>query len=106
MCPADVAGWIEAATLVGAYAAVTADLPAATSRRYHALNAFGSVGLAAVVAFHRAWPSLALNAMWLLIACASVVSSIARHLPGSHHTASTTAQEHLMNAALPVTQHR
>jgi hypothetical protein len=34
------------------------------------------------------------------------VSSIARHLPGSHHTASTTAQEHLMNAALPVTQHR
>lgn len=85
MGPADVAGWAGAATLVGAYAAVTAHVLEASSRRYQVLNAVGSVGMAVVAAGHRAWPSLTLNAVWLLIACASVAGSFARHLLGTHH---------------------
>jgi hypothetical protein len=69
---ADLAGWLGAFTLVGAYAGTTTGVLPATSLRYQVLNALGSVGLAAVAALHGAWPSLALNILWLLIASASV----------------------------------
>jgi hypothetical protein len=74
----DLAGWLGALTLVGAYAGTTTGVFPATSLCYQVLNALGSVGLAAVAALHGAWPSLALNVLWLLIASASVAGRTRR----------------------------
>ncbi len=72
MRPTDVAGWLGAATLLTAYAAASARWLPADSRTSLLLNVLGSVGLGTVAAAHRAWPSLALNAVWLLIALGSL----------------------------------
>jgi hypothetical protein len=92
---ADLAGWLGAFTLVGAYAGTTTGVLPATSLRYQVLNALGSVGLAAVAALHGAWPSLALNVLWLLIASASVAgrTRLRRRLGPPSRTAS---KEHCM----------
>jgi formate hydrogenlyase subunit 3/multisubunit Na+/H+ antiporter MnhD subunit len=77
---ADLAGWVGAATLVVAYAAASAGSLPTESRRAQLLNLVGSVGLGVVAASHRAWPSLTLNAVWLLIALVSL-GRVARPRP-------------------------
>jgi hypothetical protein len=68
---ADVAGWIGAGCLLVAYALVSAGrLPVGLS--YHLLNLAGAVGLAVNGAVHRAWPSAALNLVWLGIGAAAL----------------------------------
>jgi formate hydrogenlyase subunit 3/multisubunit Na+/H+ antiporter MnhD subunit len=75
MRPADAAGWLGALILVGAYAASSAGRVRVTSRAYQALNLLGSVGLGAVAARHHAWPSLALNVVWLFVAACALARS-------------------------------
>jgi hypothetical protein len=59
-----VLGWTGAACLVLAYALLAAGR-IRTGCGYHLLNLAGSLGLAVNAASHRAWPSAALNLLWL-----------------------------------------
>jgi hypothetical protein len=61
---ADTIGWVGALCLLLAYAGL------ATQRlspgvAYHVLNLAGGGGLAVNSAYHHAWPSAALNVVWL-----------------------------------------
>ena len=78
MRTADLAGWAGALTLVAAYAAMSSGALSPASRLHAALNGLGSVGLAAVAADHRAWPSFVLNVLWLVIAATSVIAPALR----------------------------
>jgi hypothetical protein len=61
---ADAIGWAGAACLLLAYARLSSKR-LAPGVRYHLLNLAGAGGLAVNGAFHHAWPSTALNLLWL-----------------------------------------
>jgi hypothetical protein len=61
---ADAIGWAGAACLLLAYARLS-NGRLAIGARYHLLNLAGAGALAANGAFHQAWPSTALNLVWL-----------------------------------------
>jgi hypothetical protein len=61
---ADAIGWAGAACLLFAYARLSSRR-LAVGVRYHLLNLAGAGGLAVNGAFHQAWPSTALNLVWL-----------------------------------------
>jgi hypothetical protein len=64
MVLADAIGWAGAACLLLAYARLSSGR-LALGVRYHLLNLAGAGGLAVNGAFHHAWPSTALNLIWL-----------------------------------------
>ncbi len=93
----DTAGWAGAAALLLAYGLVSYGRLNGRSIRFQLLNLFGAVGLLANGIWHGAWPSAALNAVWLVIGVTAIkgLSSTAqldgpvrgaaphpRHLPG------------------------
>jgi hypothetical protein len=63
----DTAGWAGAAALLLAYGLVSSGRLKGRSIPFQLLNLFGAVGLLANGVWHDAWPSAALNAVWLLI---------------------------------------
>ena len=63
----DLAGWIGAALLLLAYALVSNRALAGDSVRFQLLNLSGGVLLAANSAYHGALPSVAVNAVWIVI---------------------------------------
>lgn len=69
-----VLGWVGAALLVLAYALLSARR-LAPGLLYHGMNIAGAAGLAVNCAVNNAWPSAALNVVWLVIG----VVTIARH---------------------------
>ena len=68
----DVVGWLGAAALLAAYGLVSAGRVEGKSRRFQLLNLLGSAGLAANSGFHGAWPSVALNLVWMIIGVAAL----------------------------------
>lgn len=64
MLATDAIGWVGAACLLLAYARLSSGR-LAVGMRYHLLNLAGAGGLAVNGAFHQAWPSTALNLIWL-----------------------------------------
>lgn len=64
MLLADAIGWAGAACLLLAYARLSSGR-LAMGVRYHLLNLAGAGGLAVNGAFHQAWPSTAVNLIWL-----------------------------------------
>ena len=73
----DVTGWLGALILLTAYAAST-NRPTRRPTGVHLGNLLGSLGLGAVAAAHRAWPSVAVNAVWLVIAGAALARDVLR----------------------------
>jgi hypothetical protein len=67
----DVVGWIGAVALLSAYALVSRGRVAGDGPAFQALNLVGAVGLLVNGIHHEAWPSAALNAIWLLIGAAA-----------------------------------
>ena len=61
---ADAIGWVGALCLLLAYAGLATDRLSA-GVAYHVLNLVGGGGLAFNSAYHHAWPSAALNVVWL-----------------------------------------
>ena len=61
---ADAIGWAGAACLLLAYARLSSGR-LTVGVGYHLLNLAGAGGLAVNGAFHHAWPSTALNLVWL-----------------------------------------
>ena len=66
MSAVDVAGWVGALCLLVGYALVSSGRIGA-GPGYQALNLAGAAGLAANGVAHRAWPSAALNLVWLVV---------------------------------------
>ena len=60
-------GWLGAGLLLWAYAAVSAGRIHPAGLGFQLLNLLGSAGLTVNSAYHRAWPSAALNAIWILV---------------------------------------
>ncbi|MFV1979858.1 MAG: hypothetical protein ACC655_01780 [Rhodothermia bacterium] len=65
---ADIFGWIGAGALLVAYALISAGRLKADDGKYQGLNVFGSVGLMVNSTFYGAYPSTALNIIWIAIA--------------------------------------
>lgn len=63
----DLAGWTGAALLLLAYALVSNRVLAGDSVRFQLLNLSGGLLLAANSAYHGALPSVAVNAVWIVI---------------------------------------
>jgi hypothetical protein len=64
----EIAGWIGAALILGAYALISSGKMQARQPPYHWMNILGSVGLIINGGWNGAWPSVGLNAVWFGIA--------------------------------------
>lgn len=71
----DLIGWLGAALLLSAYALISSGRFTAASAGFQTPNLLGAAGLTANSGYHQAWPSAALNAVWITIGLAA----IARH---------------------------
>lgn len=87
MLAADAVGWVGAACLLLAYAGLSSGR-LTVGMRYHLLNLAGAGGLAVNGAFHQAWPSTALNLIWLGIGLTALRADLprreARRSPADH----------------------
>ncbi len=63
----EIAGWIGALLILGAYALLTAGKVTAKSAAYQLMNVVGAAGFIVNGWWHGAIPSTALNVIWLLI---------------------------------------
>jgi hypothetical protein len=61
----DAAGWAGAAALLLAYGLVSSRKVDGGGMRFQLLNLGGALGLAANGVYHGAWPSAALNVVWI-----------------------------------------
>lgn len=65
---ADIIGWIGATALLVAYGMISAGKMKADQTQYQGLNVVGSVGLIVNSTWYGAYPSTALNVIWIAIA--------------------------------------
>ena len=63
----NLVGWIGMALLISAYALVTAGWLVGTGLRFQLMNLVGGVGLAVNCVYYTAWPSAALNVVWVVV---------------------------------------
>lgn len=66
----NVLGWLGMASLIGAYALVTTSRLQATGSTFQTMNLVGGAFLMINTAYYHAWPSTALNLVWVLIGSA------------------------------------
>jgi len=69
----DTAGWLGAAALLLAYGLVSTGRLRGGSTGFQLLNLGGAAGLLANGVHHGAWPSVALNGVWLAIGVLALV---------------------------------
>ncbi|MFJ1709848.1 hypothetical protein [Kitasatospora sp. NPDC088346] len=88
-----VIGWAAAGALLAAYALVSAGRLSGSGRAFQLLNLAGAAGLTFNSAAHRAWPSVALNAVWILIGLAALAGLTAGRAERATHRTHTAAPE-------------
>lgn len=66
-------GWAGTTLIVLAYVLVSRQYVTGTSRTYQLMNLLGAIGVGINVFYHAAWPALALQIAWAIIAIASLV---------------------------------
>lgn len=64
----EVIGWIGATLIISAYALLSAGKLQGNSRTYHVMNIFGAIGFVVNSGWNGAYPSAALNVLWIGIA--------------------------------------
>ena len=72
---ADALGWVGAVALLLAYALVSFRKLSPQGKTYQALNIFGSFLLIINTAYHQAYPSTAVNVIWIVIAVVSLLGA-------------------------------
>jgi hypothetical protein len=77
----DAVGWAGAVLLLAAYVAVATRRLTGHGAAFHGLNLLGSAGLAANSAASGAFPSVALNLVWMAVGLVAVVRGRARRTP-------------------------
>jgi hypothetical protein len=78
----NVIGWAGMASLIGAYALVTAGKVQGTSLIFQLMNLFGGLFLMLNSAYYGAWPSVGLNVVWVIVGTVGLVR--ARLLSAGH----------------------
>lgn len=68
-------GWIGTILIALAYLLVSHQLVSTKSRVYQLMNLLGAIGLGISVFHQRAWPALALQITWVVIATSSIIRS-------------------------------
>lgn len=61
-------GWVGTGFIVVAYLLVSTKKVSGDSKLYQTLNLFGAIGVGANVFHQQAWPALALQVVWAIIA--------------------------------------
>ena len=61
----EVVGWIGATLIISAYALLSAGRLQGDSRTYHLMNIFGAIGFVVNSGWNGAYPSAALNVVWI-----------------------------------------
>jgi len=69
----DVLGWAGAASLLLAYGLTSVGRLPPEGARFQILNLFGALALTVNSAYHGAWPSAALNIVWIGIGVAALL---------------------------------
>jgi peptidoglycan/LPS O-acetylase OafA/YrhL len=69
-------GWAAAVSMLAAYLLLLRHRTSADSRLYLSLNFLGSAGLAVSTSAAHAWPSAAVNLIWLAIGLAPLVRAL------------------------------
>ena len=69
----ELLGWIGTVLIVGAYFLNSTNRIPNTSRAYQLMNLFGAIGVGVSVYYQEAWPAVALQATWGLIAIYSPI---------------------------------
>lgn len=69
----EIIGWIGTDLIVLAYFLVSNKKVSSTGATYQLMNLFGALGVGANVLVQKAWPSVALQAIWFLIAMIALV---------------------------------
>ena len=72
----EIAGWIGAALVLLSYALVSLGRLAPRTLLNQGLNIVGASGLAWNGVVHRAWPIVALDAIWVLVGVIAVVGVV------------------------------
>jgi hypothetical protein len=87
----EAVGWLGAVALLAAYALTSTGRLAGDGRPFQWLNFAGSAGLAFSSTMHSAWPSAALNAVWIVIGLGTLARPTRRS--AHRHLARTDAAE-------------
>jgi cell division protein FtsW (lipid II flippase) len=69
-----VTGWTGTFLIILAYFLVSFKKISSGSKAYQYMNFFGAVGVGINVLYHRAWPAVAMEAVWAVIAAAALVN--------------------------------
>lgn len=72
----EIIGWAGMIMILGAYASLTAKKLSSDTKTYHALNLFGSLGVAINSIVNFAYPSAALNICFAAIATYGVIRGL------------------------------
>lgn len=64
----DIAGWIGAFLVIAAYFLVSTKKLPPQSRTYQLMNLFGAIGVGINVLTQKAYPSVAIQVVWAMIA--------------------------------------
>lgn len=68
-------GWIGTILIVLAYFLVSYRKVSGTSKIYQAINLFGAIGVGINVFYQQAWPAVALQIVWGIIAIIALMKS-------------------------------
>jgi hypothetical protein len=68
----ELAGWLGAGALLGAYVLVSSGRLAARGHVFQLINLAGATGLVINGAWHDAWPSVGLNVVWIAVGLAAL----------------------------------
>lgn len=65
----EISGWAAALLILGSYGMLSAGRIQARSALYQWMNVIGALGFIINCSWNGAWPSVALNVVWMGIAC-------------------------------------
>lgn len=74
----EIVGWIGAVLVIGAYFLVSTKKLSPTSNTYQLMNLLGALGVGANVLVQKAYPSLAIQIVWGLIAIFGLYKSFSK----------------------------
>jgi hypothetical protein len=80
----NVVGWIGMALLIGAYALVTAGRLHGPGLTFQLMNLVGGASLMVNSAYYGAWPSAALNLVWVAIGLVGLARARIGETAGTH----------------------
>ncbi len=69
-----IIGWAGAVLVILAYVLVTSDRLEGESRLYQVLNLFGAIGVGMSVFEQKAWPALAIQVVWGVVAIMALLN--------------------------------